>query len=100
MTTMTKTGIRDIAKHINRLQEYDYIEIEDKKTHQFKGLFLSPKYAQEFKTYLEAKKAKEIEEKLERFNKYAGKGTIDPKFNNLTGPQLRQKIADEKYGAK
>ncbi|MEA2028186.1 MAG: hypothetical protein U9N49_04360 [Campylobacterota bacterium] len=96
MTTLT-TGIRDIARNVNMLQEYDYIEVEDKKTHEYKGLFLSPKYAKEFKAYLEDKKAKEIEAKLERFKKYAGKGTIDSKFNNLTGPQLRQKIADEKY---
>lgn len=94
---MTKTGIRDIARNINMLQEYDYIEVEDKKTHEYKGLFLSPKYAEEFKAYLQAK---EIEEKLERFNKYAGGGTIDPKYNNLSGVQLRQKIADEKYNEK
>jgi len=96
MTLATKIGIRDIARNINILKEYDYIDIEDKKTHEYKGLFISPKYANEFKEYLAEKIAKEKKAKLNRLHKYAGNGTIDPQYNNLDGVALREKIAQKR----
>ena len=48
-----KVGMRELARNSNILDGYDYIEVEDKKTHEYKGLFISPKYADEFKSFLE-----------------------------------------------
>ena len=51
---MTKViGIRDLVRNASLLEEYDYVEIEDKRTHEYKGLFISPKYAQEMKQILD-----------------------------------------------
>jgi len=79
MTTIV--GIRDLARNINLLSDYEYVDIEDKKTREYKGLFLSPNYAKEFKEYLANKSQKAKEEKLARLKAYAGKGTIDDKYN-------------------
>lgn len=37
MTTIV--GIRDLARNIDILQKYDYVDIEDKKTSNTKGFF-------------------------------------------------------------
>ena len=47
MTTIV--GIRDLARNINLLSDYEYVDIEDKKIHEYKGLFFSQNYAKEFK---------------------------------------------------
>ncbi len=93
-----KVGMRELARNANILDGYDYVEVEDKKTHEYKGLFISPKYAKEFKAYLDEKIAKEKQEKIDRLRKYAGKGEIDKSFDALTGREIREKIAREKYG--
>ena len=67
MTTIV--GIRDIARNIDLLKEYDYVDVEDKKTHEYKGLFLSPSYAKEFKEYLAKKIEQKKQDKLSRLNK-------------------------------
>ncbi|GEM_PF-2417257 len=59
-----RVGIRDLIRNSNILKKYDYVEIEDKKTHQLRGVFLSKEMAKEFKKYLEEKKKKRIQEKL------------------------------------
>jgi hypothetical protein len=92
-----KIGMRDLARNSNILNGYDYVEVEDKKTHEFKGLFISPKYADEFKVFLEDKIAKEIQEKLDRIKKYAGQGKVKERFNDLTSSKIREKVAKEKY---
>ena len=96
MTRMV--GIRDLARNSNILDGYDYIEVEDKKTHEYKGLFVSPKYADEFKRFLEDKLSKEIQEKLDEVKRFAGKGKVHDRFDNLTSSQIREKVALEKYG--
>lgn len=93
----TKIGIRELSRNSNILNNYDYIEVEDKKTHEFKGLFISAKYAQEFKSFLENKLKLEQEEKLNRIMKYAGKGKIDKNFENLTSSEIKAKKDNEKY---
>jgi len=49
----TTVGIRELSRNSKLLEQYDYVDVEDKKTHEYKGLFISPKYADEFKKYLE-----------------------------------------------
>ena len=94
-----KVGMRELARNSNILDGYDYIEVEDKKTHKYKGLFVSPKYAKEFKIFLEDKISKQQQEKWDRIIKYAGKGEVYERFNNLTSSQIREKVALEKYGS-
>lgn len=89
-------GIRDLARNIDMLQQYDYVDIEDKKTHEYKGLFLSPSYAKEFKAYLEEKTKKEKEGKLSRLKAYAGKGSIDEKYDGLSSKELKESVSLEK----
>ena len=88
-----KVGMRELARNSNILDGYDYVEVEDKKTHEYKGLFISPKYADEFKAFLEEKIAKNMQEKLDRIEEFAGKGRIHERFNNLTSRVIRDKIA-------
>ncbi len=92
---MTKRiGIREVTRNFSILDDYDYVEIEDKKTHEYKGMFISSKYAKEFKKFLDEKK----QEKLDRLRRFAGKGEIHKRFDGLTGAEIREKIAKEKYG--
>lgn len=90
-------GLRELARNSNILDGYDYVDVEDKKTHEYKGLFVSPKYADEFKRYLENKKDKEKQKKIDRLMKFAGTCEIHERFNNLTSNQIKEKIAKEKY---
>ncbi len=92
-----KVGMRELSRNSNILDGYDYVEVEDKKTHEYKGLFISPKYADEFKAFLEDKISKEIQKQLDEINQYAGKGRVHERFNNLTSSQIRKKVAKEKY---
>jgi len=94
----TTIGIRDIARSIDMLQKYDYVDIEDKKTHEYKGLFCSPAYAKEFKEYLANKSQKEKQSKLSRLREYAGKGIIDTKYNDLTTKEIKELISKETVG--
>ncbi len=67
--SVLKISINDLVNNSNILEKYDYIEIEDKKTHKLKGVFISGKTVDEFKKYLKKQKQKNIQEKLESFNK-------------------------------
>lgn len=48
----TTIGIRELARGSSILKGYDYVNIEDKKTHQRKGLIVSNQYADEVEKYL------------------------------------------------
>jgi len=94
----TTMSIRELTRNGKHFGEYDYIDIEDRKSHEYKGVFISAKYADEVKRFLKKKIAKEKQEKLDRMMKYAGKGSIEKRFDNLTASQIREKVAQEKYG--
>jgi len=78
--------------------EYDYIDIEDRKSHEYKGVFISAKYADEVKDFLEKKLAKEKKEKLDRIMKFSGKGSIYKRFEGLSSSEIRERKAKEQYG--
>ena len=94
----TTIGMRELSRNANILDGYDYVDVEDKKTHEYKGLFISPKYADEFKKLLEKKISKTMQEKLDEIEKFAGSIEIDERFKDLSYKEMRQKIAEEKYG--
>ena len=94
----TTIGLRELSRNSNILDGYDYVDVKDKKTHEYKGLFISPKYANEFKRLLEKKISQEVQEQLDEIDRFSGHGKIYERFNNLTSREIREKIAKEKYG--
>ncbi len=84
-----RIGIRDLIRNSNILKDYDYVEIEDKKTKQFRGVFLSEKMAKEFKKYLEEKRQKKIQDKLDAIE------NIVQSVNTSKNPFLEQFDKDD-----
>jgi len=98
---MTKRiGIREVTRNFSILDEYDYVEIEDKKTHKVKGMFVSEKFLDDVREFLENKKAKEIQDKLDEIKRFSGNMEIEERFRDLSYKEIRKKIAQEKYGEK
>ena len=94
----TTMSIRELTRNGSMFGEYDYIDIEDRKSHEYKGVFISSKYAEDVKKFLEKKLAKEKQKKLERVMKYVGKGSIHERFKDLTSSQMKELKAEEQYG--
>jgi guanylate kinase len=93
-----KMGIRDIVRNFSVLENYDYVEIEDKKTKEPKGMFISPKLAEKLKETIEQKAKEEKEEKLNFINKFVGFLEVEDRFKDKTIQEMKQMIAKEKYG--
>ena len=81
-------GIRELARNSNILDGYDFVDVEDKKTHEYKGLFISPKYANEFKDFLAEKTSKERQEKLDRLEPFVGALEFEDRFKNLNDTEI------------
>jgi hypothetical protein len=94
----TTVGIRELSRNSKLLEQYDYVDVEDKKTHEYKGLFISPKYADEFKKYLNKKITQEKIERIDKLMHFVGKGSIKEEFKHLSSREIREKVAKEKYG--
>jgi len=98
---MTKrVGIREVTRNFSILDEYDFVEIEDKKTHKVKGMFVSERFLDDVRDFLEAKKEKEIQEKLDEIKQFSGKIELEDRFQNQSYKEIRKKIVEEKYGEK
>jgi len=91
----TTVGIRELTRDLKLLEQYDYVDVEDKKTHEYKGLFISPKYAEEFKKYLEEKISKQNEKELSDIMQFAG--ILNGETQNLTAQEIKASKKD-KYG--
>ena len=91
-----RLGVRDVTRNFSILYEYDYVEIEDKKTKQIKGMFVSERYIDDVKAFIEAKKEEEMRQKMEEIRRLAGKGRIAERFDGLTAREIRKKVAKEK----
>ena len=86
MTVTTKMSIRDLTREGNMLLEYDYIDIEDKKSHEYKGLFVPRQYADDVKKFLQEKLKKEHQKSLEKIMQFSGildNTTSDKSFQEL-----------------
>lgn len=68
--TTTTLSIRDLVREKN-LTKYDFVDIEDKKTKDYKGVFVSYRHADEVKKFLAEKKRK----RKERMMSFAGMAT-------------------------
>jgi len=85
----TTMSIRDLTRNGNMFSEYDYINIEDKKSNEYKGVFISSKYADKVKAFLEKEIAKEKQKKLDEIMQFAG--IMDGDTENLTIQELKSK---------
>jgi hypothetical protein len=68
----TKISIRDLARQSETISRYDYVEIENKKTKKYHGIFISAKYAKEMKKILDEKIAQEKKKKLDTLESFSG----------------------------
>ncbi|SMM97767.1 hypothetical protein SPONL_1226 [uncultured Candidatus Thioglobus sp.] len=95
---MTTIGIRELARSSAILEGHDYAQIEDKKTKQAKGLIVSNEYAEVVKKYIDKLVAKKRQQEVDEIMQFAGSCEIHSRFLNLTDREIREKIAQEKYG--
>ncbi len=94
----TTMSIRELSRSTNIIGDYDYIDIEDKKTHQYKGVIVPAKYADDVKKYLKKKLEREKQERIEGIMQFAGTVQIQERFRDKTAKEIRRMIAEEKYG--
>jgi len=83
----TKIGVRDISRNINILQNYDYLDIEDKKTKEYKGLLISAKYANEIKEFLKKKIEQDKQKELDEIMQFSGIASGDT--NNMSVKDIK-----------
>lgn len=70
---MTKSmSVRDLTRSGSELFDYDYIDIEDKKAHEYKGVFVPRQYAEEVKKFLNEMLETERNHKLNAMMKFSG----------------------------
>ena len=70
---MTKSmSVRDLTRSGSELFDYDYIDIEDKKAHDYKGVFVPRQYAEDVKKFLDEKLEIERNNKLNAIMKFSG----------------------------
>jgi len=91
-------GMRELARNSNILDGYDYVDVKDKKTQEYKGLFISPKYADEFKAFLEEKISKEQQAKWDRIKPFIGSMEFEDRYVGLEGKELMEEVAKAKCG--
>ncbi len=94
-----KIGVRELARNIKVLDEYDILEIEDKKTKRCKGVFVSSKYANEVKKFIENKEKESKERKLRSLMQFAGTIQMDEGLEQLDEKSLRKEAARRKIDA-
>ncbi len=87
-------GIRELSRNTKIMDSYDYLEIEDKKTHEKKGLLISPKYADEFKELLDKKIKDEKQTKIDKIMQFTG--IANGEFTNLTKQEIKR-IKSQRY---
>ena len=90
----TTIGVREISRNINILEKYDYVDIEDKKTKEYKGLLISSKYAKEIKSFLDKKLLKEREKELSEIMKFSG--ILDGDTNDMSIKEMK-KSKEKRY---
>ncbi len=93
-----KIGLRELARNTKLIDEYDYLEIEDKKTHKPKGIYVSEKYAESIKKHLEEEKQRRVQEHLDIIEQFAGKFEMKDRFKGLEGKALKEEVAKAKCG--
>ncbi len=65
--TTKKVSIRELVREGKKLNKYDFLDIEDEKSKEYQGVFVSYRYADEVKKFLKAKRRKKAR-KIIRFS--------------------------------
>ncbi len=89
-----RLGVREIVRNFNILENYEYVEIEDKKSHALKGLFVSAALLEEVKAFIDAKLAAEKQRKLDALMPFVG--MVHGAFDTLDTQAIKA-IKQEKY---
>ena len=93
-----KVGIREFTRNPSLMDEYSFIEIEDKKSKKLKGAFISNEYLDEVKELIEKKEQEKKAKRMQGIMKYVGAFEIEERFRDKSYKEIRQMIAEEKYG--
>jgi len=88
-------SIRDLSRNSDIFTQYDYVNIEDKKTKTYKGLLVSSQYAQMVKEFLNKTIAKEKEKKLNAIMKFAG--SMDGESENMSSQEIKSSQRADYY---
>lgn len=90
-------GIRDLSRNTKIFEDYDYFDIEDKKTHKYKGIFVSEKYALDVKKLIEGKIAQEKLKEVDEIMRFAGSTSVSEEYINMTSKEIRSNVVFKKY---
>jgi hypothetical protein len=91
-------SIREFARNGDLMGQYDYIDIEDRKSHEYIGVFVSAKHADQVKEFLDKQMEEEKQKRIDEIMQFAGTVEIEERFQNKTAREIREMIAREKYG--
>jgi len=89
----TTMSIRELTRNGSMFGQYDYINIEDKKSNEYKGVFISSKYADMVKDFLEKEIKKQKKEKLDEIMQFAG--LMNGESDNLSMQELKAMKEDK-----
>jgi hypothetical protein len=89
---ITTMSIRELTRNGSMFGQYDYINIEDKKSNDYKGVFISSKYADMVKDFLEKEIAKQKKKKLDEIMQFAG--MMGGETENLSMQELKARKED------
>ncbi len=84
--TIKTMGIRDLVRESKNITDYDMVNIEDKKTGEYKGVFVSYHYADDVKKMILARRKKKVRE----FMKFSGMAS--GLFVNETVQSIKSKM--------
>ena len=94
----TTMSIRELTRNGAMISGYDYIDIEDRKSHEYKGVFVSARLADEVKRYLEKKIQKTKQKERDALMQFAGTIETEERFRDKSIQEIRAMKAEEKYG--
>ena len=86
-------SIRELTRNGSMFANYDYINIEDKKSNEYKGVFISSKYADLVKEFLEKEIAKQKKKKLDDIMQFAG--IMDGDTDNMSIQEIKSRKEDK-----
>lgn len=88
-------SVRELSRNSDIFKKYDYIDIEDKKTKEYKGVFVSSEYAELVKEFLQKTIEKEREKKLSAIMKFSG--SMDGDTQNMSSQEIQASKRKEYY---
>ena len=93
---MTKRlGVREIVRNFSMLEDYDFVEIEDKKTHKLKGAFISSRLLGDVKEIIEKKEKERKQKRLDDIMQFVG--IVDGDFGDMTAQDIKAKMRKKYY---